>query len=356
MSEPEGPGGAAEPEDPHPGEPQLRQPEIDEEPAAPGPSDADAFPAGPAGSAAPGPSDPGVFPAGLSGLSGPAGPAPSTPPPSTPPPGSPSPESGLSSSSEEPAPDGLPSDPPRPADPGPWSPSAPGHGGPPGPAGFQPGPDAPPAWGAAGPDAPPAWGTPGPDAPPAWGTPGPDAPPPWGTPGPGAPPMGFPGGPAYGGVPAMLPPGMGPPGMLPPGTWYDPASGMTLPQGVQLASVGRRIGAFFLGIALAVVTLGIGWMIWGLIVWGRGQTPALQLLGMRCWRPDAGRVPGWWRMCLRQIVGRFVEGILGIITEAVSLILMCATRRRQSLHDMVGGTTVVYDPGGVLTNPVFYRG
>ena len=28
-------------------------------------------------------------------------------------------------------------------------------------------------------------------------------------------------------------------------------------------------------IPLAIVTLGIGYVIWGLIVWGNGQTPAL---------------------------------------------------------------------------------
>src|SRR5215475_9943539 len=33
---------------------------------------------------------------------------------------------------------------------------------------------------------------------------------------------------------------------VPPGLYFDPASGLNLPQGTQLASAGRRIGAFFL--------------------------------------------------------------------------------------------------------------
>jgi uncharacterized RDD family membrane protein YckC len=130
--------------------------------------------------------------------------------------------------------------------------------------------------------------------------------------------------------------------------YVDPESGLTLPEGVQLASAGRRIGAWFLSILLWIVTLFIGYIIWGLIVWGRGQTPALQVLGMRCWHPETRRVAGWWRMALREIIGGFVEGIFGWITELVSLILFLARRDHRCLHDLVGGTVVLHDPGNVL--------
>lgn len=129
---------------------------------------------------------------------------------------------------------------------------------------------------------------------------------------------------------------------------FDQSSGLVLPQGVQLASVGRRIGAWFLAIPLAIVTLLIGYVIWGLIVWGRGQTPALQVLGMRCWRSDTGRVAGWGWMALREVIGRFCEGIVGIITLLVSFILMLTSRERRCLHDLVAGTVVVHDPNKVL--------
>jgi uncharacterized RDD family membrane protein YckC len=134
------------------------------------------------------------------------------------------------------------------------------------------------------------------------------------------------------------------------GTYFDQASGLTLPQGVQLASVGRRIGAFFLAIPLSIVTLGIGYVIWGLIVWGSGQTPALQVLGMRCWRPETGRVAGWWWMALREVVGRIVDGFLSIITLLVSFILMCTRGDRRCLHDLIAGTVVLHDPNKVLSN------
>ncbi|MGH9917847.1 MAG: RDD family protein, partial [Nitrososphaerales archaeon] len=159
---------------------------------------------------------------------------------------------------------------------------------------------------------------------------------------------------AYSQPPAAPPPGAGygfgqaAPGSIPPGTYYDQSSGLTLPQGVELASIGRRIGAFFLAIPLAIVTLVIGYAIWGLIVWGRGQTPTYQVLGMRVWHPQTGRAAGWGRMALREIVGRIVEEILGIITLAVSFILMITGKERKALHDHIAGTVALRDPNNVL--------
>jgi uncharacterized RDD family membrane protein YckC len=128
----------------------------------------------------------------------------------------------------------------------------------------------------------------------------------------------------------------------------DPGSNLYIPAGTQLASVGRRIGAYFLAIPLFIVTLGIGYIIWGLILWGQGTTPALKVLGMRVWRVDRPEVPGWGRMALREIIGRLVDGILGGITELISFVLFASTEKRQSLHDMIASTTVLHDPNKVL--------
>ncbi len=142
----------------------------------------------------------------------------------------------------------------------------------------------------------------------------------------------------------------GPP--VPPGMYYDPASELAIPDGTMLASHGRRIGAYFLAIPLAIVTLFIGYAIWGLIVWGRGQTPALQVLGMRCWKPDQGKRPDWGDMALREVVGRFiVEGIVPF-AGLVSFIMFLAGKQRRAIHDYIGGTVVLYDPSKVLAEPV----
>ena len=175
---------------------------------------------------------------------------------------------------------------------------------------------------------------------------------PWGPPG-GGWAQGAPTEPAGGSPPAPPPPQAypAPPALatqVPPGMYLDPVSQLVLPDGTQLAGVGRRIGAYFLSIVLAIVTLGIGYIIWGLVIWGRGQTPTYQVLKMRCWRPETGQVAGWWWMALREIIGRIVDGILSIITSLVSFILFLSTKEHRSLHDMVAGTVVLYDPNEVL--------
>jgi uncharacterized RDD family membrane protein YckC len=121
-----------------------------------------------------------------------------------------------------------------------------------------------------------------------------------------------------------------------------------IPAGTTVASVGRRIGAYFLSILLVIVTLVIGYIVWGLIVWSKGTTPALQVLGMKVWRVDQPGLPGWGRMALREVVGRIVEGILGAITQIVSFVLFVSTEKRQALHDMIASTTVIHDPNKVL--------
>jgi uncharacterized RDD family membrane protein YckC len=100
---------------------------------------------------------------------------------------------------------------------------------------------------------------------------------------------------------------------------------------------------------LFVVTLGLGYLIWGVLVWRRGPTPALQVLGMRAYRPSTGRVAGFWWMVLRDLVGRLVEQVGGILLGLTSFILFVSTKQRRSLHDLIAGTVVLYDPGRTRT-------
>ena len=136
---------------------------------------------------------------------------------------------------------------------------------------------------------------------------------------------------------------------VPAGLYTDQQSGLLLPQGTVLANPGRRIGAYFLAFPLIVITLGIGYLIWGLIVWANGQTPALQVLGMRCYRPEDNRVAGFGWMALREIVGGILEAILWIITSLISFIFMLTRPDRRTLHDLVAGTVVLHDPNKVLS-------
>jgi uncharacterized RDD family membrane protein YckC len=120
-----------------------------------------------------------------------------------------------------------------------------------------------------------------------------------------------------------------------------------LPEGVVLAPVGRRIGAWFLAIPLSIVTLFIGYIIWGLIVWRKGYTPALQVLGMRVIRLETGQPSTFWWMALRGL-GYVVENIASGIIAIVSFVIMCTRPDRRCIHDFIGGAIVVHDPNKVL--------
>src|ERR1700728_1763023 len=47
------------------------------------------------------------------------------------------------------------------------------------------------------------------------------------------------------------------------------------------ASLGKRLEALVLTVLLLVVTLVIGWLIWSVFEWRKGQTPSYRLLGLR---------------------------------------------------------------------------
>ena len=112
--------------------------------------------------------------------------------------------------------------------------------------------------------------------------------------------------------------------------------------------MGRRIGAYFLAIPLAIVTLGIGYASGGWWVWGRGQTRPSRSSACGSGGPSTGRVAGCMWMALPEVVGRLAEGILSIITLLVSFILMVTSKQHQSLHDLIAGTVVLHDPNKVL--------
>jgi len=121
-----------------------------------------------------------------------------------------------------------------------------------------------------------------------------------------------------------------------------------LPPGVVLAPRGRRVGAFFLGILLEVVTLVIGYIIWGLILWGRGTSPAFSVLKCKVVDANTGQLATFGKMAMRDIVGGIVQGICSIITALVSLIMFATDDRNRNIPDRIGTTIVVYDPNDVL--------
>lgn len=118
--------------------------------------------------------------------------------------------------------------------------------------------------------------------------------------------------------------------------------------GAPVSSAGKRLGAYFLDGLLVLVTLIIGWLIWSLVVWGKGQTPGKALLGMRCVKKDTGRVATFGTMALRELVGK---GLLGSVTFGITNLVSCFMvlgAEHSSVWDKVAGTVVVDDPQGRL--------
>jgi hypothetical protein len=132
------------------------------------------------------------------------------------------------------------------------------------------------------------------------------------------------------------------PPRVPPGMYFDRASGLILPEGVRRAGQGRVAASWFLGVGLFIATAGIGYLVWGIVQWGRGHTPAQRMLDLRCWQPGTGRVADRRHMALRQITGLF-NGEL-----AIGPILWLTSNSLNSLGDLFAGTVVLYDPNRIL--------
>jgi uncharacterized RDD family membrane protein YckC len=135
------------------------------------------------------------------------------------------------------------------------------------------------------------------------------------------------------------------PSPVPPGMYFDRGSWLVLPEGTRPARVGQVIAAYALAVLLFILTLGAGYLIWAVVTWGQGQTPAQRLLGLRCWRPDTGRVAGRKHMAIRQVTGLLFNG-----EALMGVFILFIGESLNSVGDFFAGTTVLYDPDNVLLN------
>jgi uncharacterized RDD family membrane protein YckC len=126
-----------------------------------------------------------------------------------------------------------------------------------------------------------------------------------------------------------------------------------MPPGVELSSVGKRLGGYVLDFVLAIVTLFIGWLIWSLIIWNKSQTPGKQLLKMKTVKKDTGERATYGTMVLREVVGKWiiVDAAIGSLCFIATIVLdfmLLWDKDRQQLWDKIAGTVIVDDPDNVL--------
>jgi hypothetical protein len=68
------------------------------------------------------------------------------------------------------------------------------------------------------------------------------------------------------------------------------------------ASAQHRLGGKAVDGAMYLVTFGIGWLVWSLVVWGQGQTPGKQILKMRVYDKTTGKPAKWGQMAIREFL------------------------------------------------------
>jgi uncharacterized RDD family membrane protein YckC len=130
-----------------------------------------------------------------------------------------------------------------------------------------------------------------------------------------------------------------------------PESDLPLPPGIKLSSPWVRLGAALLDFLLIMVTLIIGWLIWTLVVWAKGQTPGKQICGLRVVKKDTGHAATWGQMFIRDFLIRALAiGLIGELTFGIFTLvatLMIFSTYHETMWDKWAGTLVVDDRSGV---------
>ena len=119
--------------------------------------------------------------------------------------------------------------------------------------------------------------------------------------------------------------------------------------GPVLVEPGRRFVAAILEIVLFIGTFGIGWLVWSMIEWRRGRTPAKRLLrDLAVADAWSGERVNWQRMAVRELGAKIgLVGLFGVATFGLGWVIAAAlvlSETRASLWDRLAGTIVVH-PG-----------
>jgi uncharacterized RDD family membrane protein YckC len=117
---------------------------------------------------------------------------------------------------------------------------------------------------------------------------------------------------------------------------------------MRYASFQHRLGAYALDAVLAVLTLGIGWLIWSLIVWSEGQTPAKKILKIRVRHFETGAVATWGHMAVREFLVPLTVSIASGLTSGIAAIAWIVieivfyfTKNNRTLRDLWVKTAVI---------------
>ena len=84
----------------------------------------------------------------------------------------------------------------------------------------------------------------------------------------------------------------------------------------------HRLAGYALDLGLMIVTFGIGWFIWSLVVWAQGQTPGKQILKMKVVASKTGTQATWGHMAIRQFLFPFALSIIYLVLQFLANVIL----------------------------------
>ena len=115
----------------------------------------------------------------------------------------------------------------------------------------------------------------------------------------------------------------------------------SLGTGVVPCGNGVRFGALLLDSLLFVVTCGIGWLIWDIVLWQQSTSPAKKMLNLKIVDINTGAPASMVQMLLREGLGKIVLSAVTGIVGIISAVLILVVPSRQGVWDYISKTTVV---------------
>ncbi len=105
---------------------------------------------------------------------------------------------------------------------------------------------------------------------------------------------------------------------------------------------GIRLWATILDALLFVVTCGLGWLIWSVVLWPQATSPAKKMLKLRIVDLKTGAPATMQQMLMRELLGKYVLGsVTSGITTLIGAIMILVQPSRQGVWDYLSRTTVV---------------